>query len=162
MHRVISMDEQMFDLNGFDRIWQRVQGAPSRPERDDAAVLRRFLDGTAEAAAFEERLARRTAGVARQLQQLHRETLRRLHMLQTAYFLLTGDTYAPAESCPVQGGILTDLRKDYLRAQERAGQYRAAGTATDREALATLYEELAELEAAHAASLHRLFGQALR
>lgn len=160
------MDEWIMTQASFDRLWARVQGAEaaasSVPERDDAAVLRRFLDETAEALAFETRLARRSGGARGSLAALCRETRGRLGRLRAAYFLLTGERVCPPEVCPVCGDWLGDLRRAYLSARRRADAYRLAASESCPEELGALYAALAEEETAHAASLRGLIVSLLR
>ena len=148
-------------LEGFAEVWQRVRGQSPAPRRDDAQMLRRLIEQTAEAAAFEQSLARRCAGAARRLRALADETCARLRRLQAAYFLQTGDTLAPGRSCPVAGSVLGDLRRACLSAQERAACARDAAGCTRSEPLAALFADLAEEETMHSEALRALIAAAL-
>lgn len=149
------MEEFIMTQEAFERLWARVQGAGSEtaaPARDDTAVLRRFLDETAQSLALERRLLCGFGALA----PLCRETASRLRRLRAAYYLRTGERHLPPETCPVRGGLLPDLRADCLSARGRAARYAAEAAKTEPDDLRGLYESLAAEERTHAERLSAL------
>ena len=144
----------------FDRLWSRVQGSgpPAQPQ-DASATLRRFLDETGQTLAFERQLLRRSGRDRAAMLALCRATRSRLNRLRAACFLLTGEVRTPPDACPVCGGYLADLRKDWLCAEKRAGEYRAEAQTVQDADLRALYETLAGEEALHADALRALIGR---
>lgn len=154
------MDEWIMTQAAFDRLWSRVQGnAPTAPPPDDEAALRRFLDETGQTLAFERQLLCRSGRDRAAMLALCRATRSRLCRLRAACFLLTGEVRTPPDACPVRGGYLADLRRDWLCAEKRAGEYRAEAQAVQDAKLRALYEELAGEETAHADALRAVIGR---
>lgn len=158
-------ERNFFDPDGFERVWQRVSsGAPTPPPQPrtcDADALRSFIEGEAASAAYYTALAARSCGAARRLMQLAADEREHQRRLQVEYFLLAGDTLSPSLSCPVQGGVLDDLRRAYLGELDAADCYRQAAAAADGAALRALYAALAVEETGHAAVLRRLVAAAM-
>ena len=158
------MEEFIMTQEAFDRLWARVQGAEPAPmpARDDAAVLRGFLEQTWQTLAFETRLLCRSGCAQTALQHLCSDTRERLNRLRTAHFLLTGERCLPPETCPVCGDFLADLRKGYLSARKRASAYARAAQEPCPPELQELYAALSGEETAHAACIRRLIASLLR
>lgn len=160
------MEEFIMTQEAFDRLWARVQGAADTAaapaqKRGEAAVLRGFLDETAQSLALERRQLCAQGCASGALRAICRETMGRLRRLRTAYFLLTGERYYPPETCPVRCGVLTDLRKDYLSARRRGEALAAAAEQAETDELKALYRELSAGEARHAEALRDLIGSLL-
>ncbi len=147
-----------FTLENFEQIWARVQGAAAPEPVDPEAELLRFLEQEAECAVFECCLAGRCPG----LDGLYQGTCRRFRALREEHFLRTGERFSPAQSCCVlQRSLLQDLRKDYLKAKERAEQYAAAaGAARDGE-LCALYGTLSRETAEHMEKVKKIIRRLL-
>lgn len=158
-------EKTVFDLDGFDQVWRRVNGGapslPPLPQSTGAESLRSFIERAAEAAAFYTALAARSGSAARTLHRLEGAERAHLRRLQVEYFLQVGDTCAPSRSCPMRGSVLGDLRKAYLGELANAERYRRAAQAAETAELAALYAELSEAETAHAAALRTLIAAAL-
>lgn len=158
-------EKTVFDLDGFDQVWRRVNGGapslPPLPQSTGAESLRSFIERAAEAAAFYTALSARSGSAARTLQRLAGAERAHLRRLQVEYFLQVGDTCAPSRSCPMRGSVLGDLRKAYLGELANAERYRRAAQAAETAELAALYAELSEAETAHAAALRTLIAAAL-
>ena len=152
------MEEYILSQQAFDRLWARVHGeTPAQPpERSELAVLRRFLEETAETLLFERCLAQLPG-----MNTLCRETRSRLIRLETAYYLLTAERYRRPAVCPLREGVLPALRRACLAALARAADYTAESAKTTEPLLAELYQELAGEEQAHAAALKRRIGALL-
>lgn len=158
-------EKTVFDLDGFDQVWRRVNGGapslPPLPQSTGAESLRSFIERAAEAAAFYTALAAHSGSAARTLHRLAEAERAHLRRLQVEYFLQVGDTCAPSRSCPMRGSVLGDLRKAYLGELANAERYRRAAQAAETAELAALYAELSEAETAHAAALRTLIAAAL-
>lgn len=147
------MNMNEISLEGFEQIWARVQGAAAPEQPDPDGVLLRFLEQEAECAVFEACLA----GRCPELELLRRSTCRRFRALREAWFLRTGERYSPAKQCCVlQGSVLQDLRKDYLKAKERTDGYAAVAGAASDEELCALYAALARETAEHAEKVKKI------
>ena len=128
-------EKTVFDLDGFDQVWRRVNGGapslPPLPQSTGAESLRSFIERAAEAAAFYTALAARSGSAARTLHRLAGAERAHLRRLQVEYFLQVGDTCAPSRSCPMHGSVLGDLRKAYLSELANAERYRRAAQAAE-------------------------------
>ena len=158
------------DWTAFDAVWNRVSGAsaespavpagkkvsPPRKEAEDTARLRLFLEETAAAERAYRAITARTS--LRWLQELcgklrQQETVHK-RRLQSAYFLLTGDTCPLREVPGAQAPLLEMLRSRLLCERASAGAYREAARAADSMELSRLFTELAGEEARHGELLH--------
>lgn len=95
----------------FERVWQRVQGN-ERP-------LERQLREEEESAAFYGWLRRRCPSCGHAAAAMERECRAALEKLRFEYFLVWGEVWVPPELPLPQGGILTNLRRQYEREQSR-------------------------------------------
>lgn len=161
-------DSILGNLENFESVWPRVTGSRSeaaaqrRAEADDAAVLRRFMDGEASDAAYYTGLAQRCPDSSRQiLISIAADEKEHLRRLQLEYFLMTGDTYVPSLSCPMTGGLLALLRKAYVHELEGAASYLSAAGDTDKSRLMLLYPKLAKDESRHAEAVVGLIEKAM-
>ena len=118
----------------FDRVWQRVQGT-ERP-------LERQLREEAESAAFYAWLRRSCPSCTRAAAALERECRAALEKLRFEYFLVWGEPWAAPEWPEVRGGVLTNLRRQYRREQERTQSSVGALRASREKRAATLYSLL--------------------
>ena len=124
---------------------------------DDAAVLRRLMDGESVAVAYYRRLACRSGrNSASQFRQIASDEEQHLRQLQTEYYLLTGDSYNPTKAEPVDQGLLSALRTAYQAEQSDYQAYMRAAESTASTALAALYVDHAADEARHAQQLRRM------
>lgn len=101
-------------------------------------------------------LSRSTSGqVARSLASLSAQNRHQAKRLSTAYFLLSGVRYWPEGHAPgnTKGGLLHSLRRQFVREQRRAMDYRTAEAATHDGYLKELYLILAETADHHTWSL---------
>ena len=96
----------------FERVWQRVQGT-ERP-------LERQLREEAESAAFYAWLRRSCSSCAQAAAAMERECRAALEKLRFEYFLVWGEVWTAPELPEPQGGILSNLRRQYEREQSRA------------------------------------------
>lgn len=176
-----------YDPETFERVWQRVMARPedghtrpapppegpaggpptiSRPPRpqedDEAAQLRRMMDGEAEDDRFYRALAARAPErMARTLRAVAGEERRHERRLNAAYFILTGRRYrSPNHSGRRPAPRLADgLREQYIGERRGAEAYRRAAGRTEEPALHRLYEELAQDETRHSQMMRSLLEQ---
>lgn len=157
-------------LKNFDRVWERVSGAPAggqaKPvtvlEEGDAAHLRRFISDAAAAAEDYRELALRTKGAhAKTLMTLAAEERKSLSRLQMEYFLLSGDTFALQRRKPAQEGVLSRLRRCYVNEGIRSRACMAASQQTASEPLRALHRENAALASSHQRSLRAMISRAM-
>lgn len=156
------MDGEMnSQFRGFEDVWSRVTGEKPLRGGGDAETLRRLMDGEAEDAARYDELARRSRVAARELREMSADEREHFRHLQVEYYLLTGDSYLPPESCPLIKGVLGAMRAAYVGELKGAEEYMKAAGETERPELRELYEAHAGDERGHAATLRRIITRAL-
>ena len=152
------------DWAAFEAVWQRVNGPspapsspkkrppPSRPPNEDAARLRMFLEETVLAeSAYRALMSRTSLRWLRELcMKLREGENHRRRKLQSAYFLLTGDTLPLREQPAKAGPVLEMLRERILAEDASAMACREAAQSTGSMELSRLFHELSESEARHA------------
>ena len=114
----------------FERVWQRVQGKEG--------ALERQLREEAESAVFYSWLRRSCPSCAPAAAAMERECHAALEKLRFEYFLVWGEPWSAAELPAVRGGVLTNLRRQYRREQERAQSSVGALRASRERRAATL------------------------
>lgn len=149
------------DLKNFDNVWMRVSEYASDPvhmaEKGDEAVLKAFIEDESKDLAFYIDLAckcRAPGSVI--IRGIAADERRHLKILQTEYFLLTGDSCVPSRSCPYTDGVLSALRKAYIHETEENKEYLKASEETKNPRLGALYEELAADEKRHLDRIRKL------
>lgn len=158
--------------SNFNRVWERVRAArserlmqPERPYTGKAAplnmksALEGFIENEVSDSGYYSALASKTTQLkARRLfMRLSAEEKNHARQLQTAYFLLSGNSYAvkrPAKTPP--RSMLEALRQRYSAENEGAAAYLSAAERTDNSELKQFFSELARDEKRHAAEIKRL------
>lgn len=142
----------------FNSVWSRVTGA-SAACAEPASLLERFSANEVYDAAYYSALASKTRSfTARKLFcALSADENSHVRRLRPAYFLLTGQSLAPAApGVSLPPSLLDAVRIRHGEELSAAAEYdRAADTWPDRDA-ARLFAELAADERRHAAELKRL------
>ena len=106
-----------------------------------------------------QRLSRRSQGrTARVLYGLASELRRELRQLSTAYFLISGVRYLPADRAAprLESTFLGTLRARFLAEQRGEAAYRAAAEGCQDPCLRALYLELAQEEQGHSLALRSI------
>lgn len=160
--------ESGFDMDNFDSVWRRVS-ADEMPMTTSAGEteeerLKRFMDDEARDASTYARMASRSSDSrrARLFRQMSSDESRHLRKLQTWYFILTGDTYAPKPGKPEMTSMLGLMRAQYKGELAGSKEYNDAARATKYERLAELYTENAADEASHAKQLEQMIEEIMR
>lgn len=115
--------------------------------------LQQYIDQELAAHRCCQMLARRVPGNGgRMLATLAAEQRRRAKRLSTAYFLISGVRYWPANrgGSPVNGPVTAALREQFQAMQSYAACYRAAAAGTADPCLEALFHESADEAEAHA------------
>ena len=157
----------------FADVWNRVvptssampeQNAPPKAVTNDEAQLRAFIEDEAADCRYYTALACRSApGSARRLfSRLAAEENAHMKKLQTAYFILTGDTHCPPLVCPYIPSFLDALRTRYIGERNGAEEYMTAAKTTNLEHLSDLYRSLADDEKCHADCIAALIEQIMK
>lgn len=157
-------EDILYGLQSFDRVWDRVAGAPEAsqsPVQADEAALREFIADESRDAAFYSALAGRAGWASRTLLRIAVEERGHKRDLQLEYFLLTGDTYVPEPSCPAVGTVLDSMRLAYANERKGAESYLTAADATKSERLGEMYRMHAADEMNHAETLRSLISRAI-
>ena len=159
------MDQDIrYGMEHFDRVWSRVTDTETPPAAsgwDEQAALRGFMDDEARDRAFYTALAGRCPAGGNALRCMAADERGHLRELQVEYFLLTGESYAPPESCPVVNGTLSAMRKAHAGETAGSEEYRRAASRTPSPRLRALYESHAADEAMHAEKLRALILRAM-
>lgn len=160
MERTDTHDNDTFDFTAFNAVWQRVQSQQnespgqltpaSHKSRDEAMILRDFMDDEAQDTQFYRVLALSCSGnMRRQLERISWDERCHLQKLRARYFLLTGETYAPPMSCPLHFPIRDALRQRFFDENKGATAYSAEAEKTPDKALRATYLAHAEDERRH-------------
>ena len=115
--------------------------------------LQQYIDQELAAHRCCQTLARRVpGGGGRMLSNLAAEQRRQAKRLSTAYFLISGVRYWPADrsGSPVNGPVTAALREQFQAMQRYAACYRAAAAGTADPCLEALFHQSAEEAEAHA------------
>ena len=115
--------------------------------------LQQYIDQELAAHRCCQMLARRVpGGGGRMLSNLAAEQRRQAKRLSTAYFLISGVRYWPADrsGSPVNGPVTAALREQFQAMQRYAACYRAAAAGTADPCLEALFHQSAEEAEAHA------------
>ena len=115
--------------------------------------LQQYIDQELAAHRCCQALARRVPGSGgRMLSNLAAEQRRQAKRLSTAYFLISGVRYWPADrsGSPVNGPVTAALREQFQAMQRYAACYRAAAAGTADPCLEALFHQSAEEAEAHA------------
>lgn len=115
--------------------------------------LRQYIDQELAAGRCCQAMARRVPGSGgRMLSTMAAEKRRRAKRLSTAYFLISGVNYWPADrsGSPVNGPVTALLREQFQAQQRHAACYRAAAAGTADPCLEALFHESADEAEAHA------------
>ena len=115
--------------------------------------LQQYIDQALAAHRCSQALARRVPGAGgRMLSGLAAEQRRRAKRLSTAYFLISGVRYWPADrgGTPVSQPVQAALREQFQAMQRHAACYRAAAVGTADPCLEELFHQSADEAEAHA------------
>jgi rubrerythrin len=165
------MDKDILQgLKNFDRVWSRVSDAAAGREHSshmtsnsDAETLKTFIEDESKDYAFYIDLAGKCRASGRTaIMRIASDERRHSKMLQTEYFLLTGDSCVPSRSCPYTDGVLSALRRAYMNEVEGSRKYKKAAQETKIPKLAELYSALSEEEKRHSEVIRELIERAIK
>ena len=154
-----------FDRAKFDAVWRRVmpetedntskqKAAIKHSEDNEAEMLRDFMDDESCDAQLYCQLAAMCSGSARQmLMRISSDERCHLKKLRAKYFILTGETYTPPNTCPLIYAVCDALRLKYSGEKEGSAAYRAAAERTSDTDLKDTYLALSEDEARHSRTI---------
>ncbi len=148
-------------FSDFEQVWSRVTGAPEDAGAEDAAVLRELIADEARDRALYLALARRVRAASAALTELAGDEREHFTALQTEYYLLTGETCTPPESCPMIHGALSALRGAHAGELAGAERYMRAAESAGDAARGELFRAHAADERRHAETLRRLIMRAM-
>ena len=158
------------ELDGFDRVWDRVmkenRPRPPRPDKPECECreLRRFMEEAAQAEAVYRDLARRSRDRRNSalFMELARDEEDTVRLLQSAYFLLTGDSFRPRPKPIRQTGMLTAIREQYRRELKSAEMYEDAARENKIPNLSQVFKSIIQKERHHAEILADLIKKIMR
>ena len=151
--------QDKYELENFDSVWERVTSANNDSEPDSAELikLRGFMDMEATGAAEYTRLIRNSRGMpARILSEITGEKKRRLKLLETVHFIMTGDTYAPTVERGECVTFLEALRDRYQSEVSSARAYKKAWNEAENERLLEIYADFSAESVRHVRMLEDL------
>ena len=148
--------------NEFDRVWQRVVESsaaapppPPPPVKSSGDTLRAFMQQEAQFSAVCGALWRK-AGNFPALREVQKTSKAHLRRLRTAYFIQTGETYAPQTVRADVRGVTRTVREQIV-ALRRCGQDYLKASANEQDAeLSALYRTLSAETATQAERLSGL------
>ena len=157
----------MDNIKEFNNVWDRVvkeRNNDGSKFEGETTRLRRFMDYEAESITAYQSLAqrstsRRYTGV---FQSIARDEQNHLRNLQSAYFLLTGDSYRSDRRPASNQGMLAQLRSQYQKELESAKAYEQASERTRIPNLAEIFKSNSKDEARHAKILENMIRQVMR
>jgi len=140
------------NFDGFETVWDRVMQdkVPEKP-MDEASRLRFFMDKEAEAAAYYQALAQKCTlrKNANAFMAMSGDEQKHLRMLQSAFFLLTGDSYRPKKPVVKQQGMLAMLRSRHQSEIKSAEGYETASADTRITNISQICKSFVPEERAH-------------
>ena len=158
---------EKFDNKTFLQVWDRVTEI-SEPVKtgvkSDKETLCAFMDRASFAQMFYSTLGQRSPSkeIKEVISLLGREEGENLRELMSAYFILTGDTYAPERVRPYFSSVLDGVRTMYIGENENVEAYHRAAMETEKGHLTDLYHRLASREEKHGEKLMALIKKILR
>lgn len=159
------MDNEIrYGLEHFDQVWGRVTSVTPQESPgvwDEKAALEGFMDDESRDGAFYAAMATRCPSAGNAFRCMASDERGHLRELQVEYFLLTGNSYVPPESCPVLGGALSAMRKAHAGETAGSEEYRRAAEKTASPRLRQIYLSHAADEAMHAEKLRTLISRAM-
>lgn len=143
------MDEKLaLSTNEFAEIWRRVSDEPACVSgSSEESVLAALIEQSAKTAAYAAALAKMFPSPGRTvLQTQAAEERSRLRNLRAEYFLLTGESFPPKNSCPGVSGKLASLRELYFMQQKLAAAFHAAAETASPEQAEMYHQYANEVE----------------
>lgn len=139
----------------FDEVWRRVTSAPP----GDADILKELMKYEYIDFNTYKALSQKYSGEMRtRFTEMARDEQRHYRMLQGAYYILTGETFAPEPFKKIQSQKLTDILKErYETELNAASGYLNAAEKVSPD-LAALFKSNAEDEKRHAKTALYLLG----
>jgi len=154
-----------FNLEKMSEVWSRVTATPeigavcSIDQSNEPAKICGFISKAQRLSFFYEALARKSRVKCAQFRRLASEERRNVRRLQTAYFILTGDTCTVGESNVEVNSLLDALRKAYIEENANADAYRKAEIESKTGSVAELFSTLADRETDHAIKLRDMIAE---
>jgi len=159
------------DIEKLNVVWQRVMpeseetvvNIAEAPE-NDTATLERFIQNEFNGAESYAALARRCRRPdrARLFSALAEDEREHVARLQTAYFLLTGESFMPKAEMSNEQLNMTTVRQKYLNELADEKAYKTAAEKTKNPRLRAVYEANARDEKRHADTLEKLIAEMMR
>ena len=156
-----------YDFEKLNDVWARVTGAnedsvqyqDGRPA--DAEKIGSFITDAEELSVFYSEIAHRCRTKSQILRRLAAEEKDAIRRLQTAHFLLTGDTCPVSKGPSVQGSTLDALREAYMAENDTADAYRSAAISSGNGSVTDLFSALSERASDHAATLRDIIAECM-
>jgi len=160
-------------LEGFDKVWDRVvsdsdrhhghRPPPPKPPCQ-CETLRRMMDGAAQSAEVYRQLARqcRSRRDATVFGEMSRDESAMLNELQSAYYLMTGDSYRPQVKPRRSQGMLSQIREQYYRELKSAQMYEDTIRENKISNISAICKKNLAIERRHAENLERIINNVMR
>ena len=147
-----------YDLENLGRVLQRIAPSAQPEPEPEIPCLRDMIRQKSAQAAMYTLLALKTKGgpVENVFQSTARDERRHEKMLQTEFFLLTGDTCPPCDEQPSAPYLLEAVRKQYIEEVRSAENYERAAKDSPSPRSSALYSQIAADERRHAAAMRAL------
>ena len=154
-----------FDIEKMNAVWARVAGVPVTgaachiEQNSDAAKIRAFMSEARSLSRIYDALSQKCAVKSARFRRLASDERRNIKRLQTAYFILTGDTCASRDIDAEVKSPLDALREAFIRERANADLYGRAAIESKSGFAAELISALSNREAGHAAELQSMIAE---
>ncbi len=159
--------EKNYDIENFAAVWSRVMPETEAPEKraseDIGEKLPLLIESKAQSMRCYAFLARKYAGkkAGDKFKALSKDEKMHLKKLQTAYYILTGDTYALKNEQIKIVSVLSVLRESFLRERESEKAFILASLNDDEPKRTDLFLKIAADDKRHADILEEIIENTL-
>ena len=155
---------EKMNFEKMNEVWSRVAGisgdiAACRSGQNAQEQICRFIGNARELSSLYNMLSKKCAAKSAVFRRLSADECRNIRRLQTAYFILTGDTCAVSGGGQKEKPLLDMLRDAYLAENRSFDAYRRAAIESKSGDLTELFSVLADAEAGHAAVLRDMISE---
>ncbi len=151
---------ESYDLDNLSRVWLRVKGSDQKEAPGDGFLgkLRTYINMEAAHADMYTLLAIKSKGgpAERVFKRAAEDERRHEKLLQTEYFLLSGDTLVPDSIKPSAAYLIEAVRQQYMEELRGAAGYEKEARSAADARTAALFTQLTRDERRHAAAMRAL------
>ena len=157
---------EKMNFEKMNEVWARETGASDgaaacrSTENSAPELICRFIGDAQRMAALYSALSKKCGAAGNAVfRKLAADERRNVRHLQTAYFILTGDTCKISGSRAEVKSLLDALREAYLAESAGADAYRRSAIESSNGSITELFSMLADCESNHAAQLRKMISE---